>query len=450
MAHPPSPSRFLARLLLAVNLGAAAVSVASASTPESPQWRGADGQGHAIANRLPITWNEHTNVAWKTEVPGRGWSSPVLDATHIWLTTALETTARPEDAQRRLKDNTGDQPLTLLDSVEFLAVGIERASGRLTHRIPLLAQREPQWVHTLNSYASPTPVLAEGHLYCHFGTFGTACVDTRTGSLLWTNTSLRIMHENGPGSSPVVWKNLLVVHFDGSDQQFVAAFDRATGAVVWKTPRSGRLHENPQLRKSYATPNLTTLAGRPVLLSEGADWLYAYDPDTGSELWKLNLEHLGFSQSARAVLGHGHLFLSTGYMRPELLAVRLQGPDAPKVSWRYAKGVPTMPSPLLVGNELYFVSDSGGMLTCLNALTGEEHYRERLGGNHSASLLFADGHLLIPSREAVTSVVAPGPTFRLVARNELPGQIMATPAAVGDSLFIRTDTALYRVTQAPR
>lgn len=438
VSHATAPRAFLAlAILVGLSFGAAGA--------DWPEWRGPGGQGHALTTGLPTHWGARSNVTWMTALPGRGWSSPVIAGDLVWVTTAFETASKPEDAERRLKGNTGDQPLTLLDSVEMRAVALDRRSGRPEGEVFLLKEREPQWVHTLNSYASPTPVYADGRLYAHFGTFGTVCVDTRTRSVVWTNTSLRIMHENGPGSSPVLYRNLLIVHLDGSDTQSVVALDQATGRVVWRTPRSGKMNDHPQLKKSYATPNLVRIDGRDVLLSEGADWLYAYEPASGSELWKMSFEHLGFSQSARAVVGHGLLFLSTGYMRPEMLAVKYQGEGAPQVVWRYAKGAPTMPSPLLVGKELYFVSDSGGMLTCLDALSGEERYRERLGGNHSASLLFADGKILVASREGSIAVVAPGPTFQLLARNELPGKIMASPAAVDGALFVRTDQAMYRI-----
>jgi hypothetical protein len=415
-----------------------------------PEWRGPGGEGHATARGLPTTWSETENVAWKTPLPGRAWSSPVIDGDQVWLSTAIETQANPTDAARRLKANTGDQPLTLLDKVELQALCLDRRSGRLLHTLPLLTEREPQWVHELNSFASPTPVLEPGRAYFHFGTFGTVCVDTLSATVLWTNSTLRIMHENGPGSSPILVGDLLVFHLDGSDTQSIAALSKKSGQLAWRTARSGAMADHIQLRKSYATPMRIPLDGQDTILSQGADWLYAYDPVDGRELWKLKYGSLGFSLSSRAVSGHGMIFLATGYMRSEMQAIRLNGRREPVHAWKYAKGAPTMSSPLLVGDELYFISDSGGMLTCLDARTGTELYRERLGGSHSASPIFADGHILLPSREGVTSVVAPGKTFRLVAKNTLPGKMMATPAAVGDSLFLRTDSALYRIASSTR
>ncbi|MBX3747133.1 MAG: PQQ-binding-like beta-propeller repeat protein [Verrucomicrobiae bacterium] len=433
------------RVLESLVVLASTASVALAEPLEWPEWRGPGAQGHAPDRGVALHWSDTQNVTWKTPIPGRGWSSPVIAGDQIWLTTALETEASAEDAARRLLANTGDQPLTLMEAVEYRAVCVSRESGRILRDISLFTEREPQWVHRLNSYASPTPVLEPGRLYAHFGASGTVCLDTASGELLWRNSDLKIQHENGPGSSPILWRNLVIVHMDGSDLQYVVALDKHSGQVVWKTDRTGSMHTNPQLKKSYATPLVIEVEGRETLISPGPNWLYAYDPATGRELWKLDLGTLSFSLSARPVVGHGMIYLSTGYLRPELLAIRYGGGAEPSIAWRYTRGVPTMPSPVIVGEELYFVSDSGGLLTCLDAKTGREHYRERLGGDHSASLLHADGRIYIPGRNGTTAVVRPGTTFHVLARNELPDPIMASKAVADGALFLRTAAALYRI-----
>lgn len=430
-------------------LPALALALLTSTVPAAdwPQWRGPGAQGHAGADArgLPLTWSEKENIAWKTPIPGRGWSSPVIEGDTIWMTTALETPAKPEDIKRRLKETTNEQPLTWLEAVNLRAVGVDRRTGRILHDISLLEVKEPQVIHRLNSYASPTPVLEAGRLYCHFGTFGTACVDTKAGRVVWTNREHRLQHENGPGSTPILWRDLLVFHCDGSDAQYLAALDKRTGKAAWRTDRSGQMASNPQLRKSYGTPLVLEVGGREQLLSPGADWLYAYDPATGRELWKLSYGAQGFSISARPVAGHGMLYMTTAFMRSELLAIRLDNAGGPEIAWRYAKGVPAVSSPLLVGNELYFVSDSGGMVTCLDARSGKEHYRERLGGNFNASPLLADGRILFSSREGETSVLAPGPKFQMLKKNELEGPLMASAAAVDGALYVRTEKALYRI-----
>ena len=310
-------------LLIATTWVALSTSLTAA---EWPEWRGPGGQGHAKATGLPASWSETNNVAWKTELPGRAWSSPVIEGKTIWLTTAIETLAKKEDADRRLKANTGNQPLTVLEKVEFRALGVDRDSGKLTHNLLLLTAREPQWVHALNSYASATPVIEDGKLYCHFGSMGNACLDTRTGKVLWTDTSLVVQHENGPGSTPVIWKNLMLFHLDGSDQQLIAALDKRTGKLAWKTPRAGEMNKDPQLRKSYGTPLILAINGKEQLISPASDWLYSYD-EQGRELWRVKYGMLGFSLTPRPVVGHGMIYMSTGFMKAQILAVRYAGVD---------------------------------------------------------------------------------------------------------------------------
>ncbi|MFM8802809.1 MAG: SMP-30/gluconolactonase/LRE family protein [Planctomycetia bacterium] len=411
-----------------------------------PQWRGPDGQGHAVAARdLPVTWSETENIAWKTPLPGRGWSSPVIEGDQIWLTTAIETEATEEEKKRRLASNTGNQPLNVSGPVSLHAVCVDRETGRLLHNVELLVVADPQPIHSLNSYASPSPILAAGRLYCHFGDFGTACVDTRAAKVVWKNRDHRLNHENGPGSTPLLWKDRLIFHCDGSDTQSIVALDAATGGLVWKTPRSGELRSDPQLKKAYGTPLVLALDGREVLLSPAADWLYGYDPATGRELWKMSYGTLGFSIVPRPVTAHGLFYMSTSFMQPELLAVKLgDAATAPTIAWREKKGVPNMPSPLVVGDELYMVSDKG-VATCLDAKTGDAVWTERLGGNFSSSPLFADGRIYVGNRDGKTFVIKPGRDFTLEATNSLDGQIMATPAALDRALYRRTDTALSRI-----
>jgi outer membrane protein assembly factor BamB len=325
------------------------------------------------------------------------------------------------------------------------ALCVDRETGRLVHDIELFTAREPQPIHSLNSYASPSPVLAGGRLFCHFGDYGTACVDTASAHVAWVNHDLRLNHENGPGSTPVVWGDLLIVHCDGSDVQYIVALDQATGRIVWKTPRSGELNDNPDLKKAYGTPLIISLDGREVLLSPAADWVYGYDPATGRELWRVNYGVLGFSVVPRPVTAEGLAFLSTSFMKPEMLAVRLgDGGSQPEIVWRQSKGAPTMSSPLVVGEELYVVSDKG-IMTCLDIHSGEVHWTSRLGGNFSSSPLFADGRIYVGNRDGATFVIKPGKTYDLLATNQLDGRIFATPAAVDRALYLRTDTALYKL-----
>ena len=409
-----------------------------------PEWRGPSAQGQANASGLPETWSETSNVAWKTPLPGRGHSTPVMWGDHIWLTTAIEKTATSEEAKRRLESNTGDQPLVVLSSVSLRAVCVDRNSGKILHDIELLNVKDPQWAHQLNSYASPTPVLEEGRLYAHFGSFGTVALDTKTQKVLWKNEELNVMHENGPGSTAVLHGDRLISHFDGSDQQFIAAFDKNTGKLAWKTSRSGEMDPRPQQKKAYGTPLIVTINGQPQVVSSAANNIYGYDPQTGKELWKIHYGELGFSMSTVPVADDQQIYFSTAFGKSAVIALKHAGVKTPEVAWRNNKNAPKMCSPVL-HNDLLFYVDDGGIVSCVDVKTGEAFYRERIGGKFSASPIFADGKLYFSSREGVVTVIAATKEFKILSQNTLDGSLMASPIADGSALFLRTDKALYKI-----
>jgi outer membrane protein assembly factor BamB len=412
---------------------------------EWPQFRGPDGQGHSTAKNLPIEFGEGKNIAWRTELPGKGWSSPVIDGEQIWMTYAVDEPLSEEAKKEKLKKNTGNQPLQVVGTVRMHAICVNRTSGKIEHDVELLVEKDPQWTHALNSFASPTPVIEEGKLYCHFGAHGTACLNTKTREILWRNTETKIMHENGPGSSPVLFDDKLIFHCDGSDVQYIVALDARTGKIAWKKDRSGETNANPQLKKAYGTPIIAKIGGQNMVISPAADWLYAYDPANGEEIWKSPYGVLGFSIVPRPVSGHGMVYMSTSFMQSELLAFKVEGASAnPEIVWRTKKSVPKMSSPLLVGDELYMFNDNG-VVTCLDAKTGEALYSERLGGNIASSPLYADGRIYLGNQEGAVYVLEPGRKFKLLATNKLDGSIMASPAAVGEALFVRTEKSLYRI-----
>ena len=410
------------------------------------QWRGPDASGHFEGTGFPTEWNSKKNVVWKVKIPGRGHSSPVVEGDLVWLTTAYETPASEEDAKKRLKVNTGGQPLNLLAKVSLRAVQINPETGKVLRDIEVFNKEKPQWVHKLNSYSSSTPCLKDGKLYCHFGAYGSACLDAKSGKIIWKNNDKRlwVMHENGPGSSPVLWGDLMIFHLDGSDKQSITALRQDTGKIVWQTKRSGKMNSNPQLKKSYATPILVENKGSELLLSPAADWLYCYEPATGKELWKLPYGLLGFSNVSRPVAGNGMVFLSTCFMKGEILGILLNGDKRPEIKWR-SRSAPKMPSPILVDDELYLVNDAG-IASCLDAKTGELHWRERLHAEFSASPTYADGKIYFCDRNGVTHVVKPGKSLKVIAKNELDGTAhMASFAPYGKAFLIRTNEALYRV-----
>jgi len=248
------------------------------------------------------------------------------------------------------------------------------------------------------------------------------------------------MHENGPGGSPALSGDHLIFHLDGSDTQGIVALNKNTGKLAWKTSRSGEMHENPQLKKAYGTPLLVD----GTVVSTAANWVYGYDPQTGDERWRLPYGQLGFSNVARPVAAHGKVFISTCFMKAQLMAIDVKA-DAPSVAWTYKKGVPKMPSPIVVGDEIYFIDDKIGLATCLDAKTGEERWRERLGGKYSASPLFADGKLYFFEQTGKTVVLEPGPTFKKIGESKLDEKQMASAAAVDKEMYLRTSEALYRI-----
>lgn len=388
-----------------------------------PEFRGPAGNGHADSTGLPVTWSETENVAWKTEIPGRGWSSPVIWHQQIWLTTATP------------------------DGKQMFAVCVDRETGKIVRHVKIFDTANPEPIAVVNSYASPTPAIEEGRVYAHYGTYGTACLNTATGQILWTRRDLNCDHHEGPGSSPILFENLLIVHVDGRDVQYVVALDKHTGKTVWKTNRS--VDYSPymiNLHKAFCTPQVIHSGGRLQLISPGAMAAMGYDPRTGEELWKVR--YRGWSMVPRPLFGHGLIFFINDYERPELWAVRPDGQGdvtGSHVAWTIRRGMPRQPSLLLIGDLLHLVRDDG-IVYAVGARTGEEVWKDRIEGNYSASPLYADGRIYFCNRDAVTTVIEPGRHFRVLAVNRLDGeQTMASPAVAGKALFLRTRTHLYRI-----
>ena len=399
------------------------VAATSRAGDSWPQFRGPDGQGHADAVGLPIPWGESENIAWKTALEGRGWSSPVIDRGVIWLTTALD------------------------DGHKLHAVQMDVRSGKILRDVHVFDVVEPQKVNAKNTYASPTPVLEGDRAWVHFGTYGTACLDSRSGEILWVNRDLKLDHKEGPGSTPILHGDLLFVNCDGTDVQYVAALDKYSGRLAWKAERSAPTNPDPDLRKAYSTPLAVRVAGRTQIVSVGAHRASAYDAESGAELWFVDFE--GFSNVPRPVFAAGLVVFDTGYMKPQLWAVRPEGSGNvthSHVAWRATAQVPANPSPVVVGKNLFMVSDQG-VLTCLEVATGKELAKTRLGGNFSASPIAAEGRLYFFSEEGETIVLEATQKMTELARDKLDGRIMASPAVAGNAIFLRTDTHLYRIEQ---
>ena len=367
---------------------------------------------------MPLNWSEGKNIAWKTPVPGVGWSSPVVADGRVWLTTAIE--------QRGI-------------SLRVLAFDV--ATGREVVNVE--AFNIPSYrreINPKNSWASPTPVIEKDRVYVHFGADGTAAL-TVSGTILW-KARFDYQSQHGAGGSPIVYGDLLIFSCDGSDVAFVVALDKHTGKVKWKTNRGFPADQ------AYTTPLVIRAANRDQLISVGAFRARSYDPATGKEIWRVRYDD-GFSNVPRPVFAHGLVFIATGFQQPALLAVRPDGTgDVTKthIAWALTRGAPLTPSPLAVGDELYVVTD-GGIATCLDAKTGGVVWQQRLGGTYSASPVFADGRIYFLAEQGVTTVIAPGREFRRLAANTLDGGLLASMAVSGGSLYLRTDSHLYRLVE---
>lgn len=407
-------SIFLASLLLA----------RGAHSQEWNQFRGANGDGQAADAQLPLRWNETENIAWKTEIPGKAWSSPVVGGDKIWLTSATP------------------------DGKRLSALCVDAKSGKIDRDITVFEIEEPMFCYPYNSYASSTPVIQDGKLYVHYGSAGTACIETSTGETLWSRQDLPCDHHRGPGSSPILHGDLLIVHFDGFDLQYVVALNKRTGKTVWKTDREINYGtDNGDAKKAYGTPSVIVHEGRTQLISPAAVATTSYDPDTGKQLWRVY--HGGFNAAPRPIYSHGLVLINIeGGMR--LIAVRPDGNgDVTKthIEWSYKKATPTRPSQLVIGDHLYMVNDKG-IFTCLDFKTGEPRWTQRIDGAHSTSPVFANGNIYCFDEKGGSYVIAANPSkFELVAENTLENGCMASPAIVGNSLILRTKTHLYRIEQ---
>lgn len=388
-----------------------------------PEFRGPTGQGIVREGSAPLEWGPNKNLVWKQTIPGKGWSSPVVVAGRVYLTSAVPG-----------KENTASE-------VALAALCLDAGSGKVLWETKVFQQpADAPRIHSKNSHASPTPLVYDGRVYVHFGHMGTACLDT-TGKVLWKNNDLRYAPVHGNGGSPILVEDRLIFSCDGSTDPLIVALHKDTGRVLWKTPRS----VNAAKKFSFQTPLLITVAGKKQIISGGSDAVYAYDPVDGKEIWKVR--YTGYSLIPRPVYGHGLLYVCTGYDSPTLLAIRPDGKGdvtETHVAWKVARNVPHTASVVLAGDELYMVSDRGAV-SCLEAKTGSVIWSERLvGSNFSASPLFIDGKIYLQSEDGVGTVLKAGRTFEQLARNPLEERSLASVAVVKGALFVRTEKHLYR------
>ena len=397
------------------------------SAADWPQFRGPEGNGHADAQNLPQDWGPDKNVAWRTEVPGKGWSSPSLSQGRIYLTSAVPA----EDGGA-----SGDVDLALLC--------YEAQSGKQVWAKTVFRQdaKSAPSIHRKNSHASPTPLVDGSRIFVHFGHQGTACLST-DGQIVWKNQTNKYPPVHGNGGSPILVDGILIFSCDGASNPFVVGLDAANGQVKWKFERP----TDSAKKFAFSTAEVIIVDGQQQVITPGAGMVNALDPKTGEEIWRVTYD--GYSVIPKPVFGNGLVYLSTGYDSPTIIAIRPDGRGDvtdTHVAWTLGKGAPHTPSPLLIGKELYLVSDRS-LASCVDALTGKMIWQERVPGDYSASPLYADGKIYIVNEDGTGTVLRPGRTFEKLAENGFPEQTLASYAVGEGAIFVRTEKALYRVMQ---
>ena len=389
------------------------------------QFRGHYGNGIIKSTSAPINWSENTNIDWKTPIHDRGWSSPVIWNDQIWMTTATK------------------------DGNKMYAICVNKLSGKIEHDIHVFDVKSPQAITNENTYASPTPVVEEGRVYVHFGTYGTACISTKDGQILWKRRDLNCDHEigAGPASSPFIYNNFLIFNVDGRDVQYVIALNKETGETAWKTNRSVDFSGvQVNQRKAYGTPFIIPRGNTNQMVSIGAKGVYSYDPENGKELWKA--EHRGWSIAPRPVYGEGLVFTMIDRDRPEMWAINPNGSGditETHIEWKETKRMPPRASPIII-KGLLFVVDRNGYISCIEAKTGKSIWQKRMKGRFSASPILANNLIYFFNEDTVCTIIKPTRELEIVAENKLSdNKLMATPAFDENSIYIRTEKKLTRI-----
>ena len=425
------------RLLALVALAASA----SAQTTTPLFWPDKNGPTQngivpaAEAARIPLEWDETSgkNIVWKTPLEDDGHSTPVIGGDRIWFTSATK------------------------DGKKQFVYGIDRATGKIVHHILVFENPTPEELgNPLNNYAAPSPVLEADALYVHFGTYGTARIDPVTAKVIWQRRDINVRHYRGPGSSPVIHGDLLFLTFDGINEQFVTALDKKTGATVWKTNRTtdyGDLDKDGQptregdMRKAYHTPSVFEMGGNEVLVSVGSRAAFGYDAKTGKELW--TVKHGGFNAAIRPLREGNVLILNTGSERAHTVGVRID--DKMKgditeshVLWDREKRNASESCPLIVNGRVFQVT-RGGVVTCMNATTGEDIWEDRFEGKHLPSPIAAGDRIYFFNDRGEGTVIRAADKFEVLARNKLADGMTSSPVVADGALYLRTTTALYRI-----
>jgi outer membrane protein assembly factor BamB len=402
-----------------------ALSIATTTRAENwPSFRGPTGQGISTETGLPTMWSATENISWKTPIPGAGYSSPIVWGDRVFVTTVTD------------------------DGESCRILAISTKDGAILWNVEVFRQmktfKQPQ-----NSYATPTPATDGAHVFAVFSEGGIAAV-TVDGKRAWVNQDVKHYSQHGLGSSPVLYRDTLIMPYDGSskgpdkgvgwqspwDQAFLLAVDKATGREKWRAKRG-------LSRIAHTTPVVANHKGRDVLLSTAGDVIQEFNPQTGARLWTVRAEGEGVTPTV--VVGEGLIFASSGFGNPRLRAVKLDrdSDDATRtVVWETKKNVPMIPSAVYVKPNLFTVSEKG-MATCFDAATGKVHWEQRLEGTFAASPVSAEGRVYFLSEAGETTVIQARPEFMQIARNGLNEPCQASMAVSGEKLFIRTRNNLY-------
>jgi|TARA_B110000495_G_scaffold145596_1_gene128492 outer membrane protein assembly factor BamB len=408
------------------------------------QFRGPEGDGISSAGDLPDQFDEAVNVRWKTAIANQGWSSPVVWDDEIWVTTGSD------------------------EKQELRALCVDLKSGKIMKDIKVFDMIERRldqaYVHDsphLNSPATPTPVVEENRVYVSYGSQGIACLNRKSGEKIWERRDLRVYQPVRQGSSPIVDDKNLYVAYDGTDEQFFVALDKKSGETRWKVNRDidsdfesllqkkgmqSKGGKPGDSQKAFATAKLIDAGGKRQLIAPAGEATISYDPETGKELWRVRHPG-GFNVAARPLYAHDLVYVFTSGLTGYLMAIQVDGTGDvtdTHVAWSTTRSTPHIPSPIILGDLMFMVTDKGGIVRCLNAKTGEEHWKKRLGGDHWASPFYADGKLYFLSKDGNVRVLPATRTApETVIENELNARFFASPAVAGSSLILRSATHLY-------
>ena len=402
-------------------------------TNQNQNWthfRGSGLNGHALVKNAPINWDESSNIDWKVPVKGLGWSSPVVYEDQIWLTSAAR------------------------DGKEFYTFCFDFETGKLLDEKTIFTSEDPQRIHSTNSYATPTPCIEKGYVYVHFGSFGTACINTRTYEVVWKRDDLPCEHMQGPASSPVIYKDMLILHLEGTKDPYVVSLNKRTGELIWKSVRPPEIYDpiQPVYRKSYQTPIIIEVNGRDLMISNSAFMCFAHDVYTGEVVWTVEY---GYDSTVSMPLYHnGIVYVNSGWIflenKPSFTRQYAIDPSGEgdvtdtHVKWIYEDEVPQIPTPVIVDNRMYMVHDRG-MVTCLDIQTGKPVWKEKLSGNFNSSPVYAGGNIYFINVKGECTIIKPGDKFQIVAENSIGETVKTLPVFVRDRMILRTEKNLFLI-----